>query len=110
MAFRRGYRAETELVEALRKKGFYAVRIPISGGRGVPCDIMAAREGDRRGYQVKETKSSRVYLSNEVVKELCGFCRAFGLRPLVAIKWKRGHQATWTVIELEPLPKLPDSI
>ena len=31
MAFRRGYPAELELVELLRKLGFYAVRVPVSG-------------------------------------------------------------------------------
>jgi len=103
LAFRRGYRAEAELVELLKKMGFYAVRIPISGGRGLPCDVLAARGGDRRGYQVKETRSSHVYLSEEEVRELCEFCAAFNLRPLVAIKWKRPRQrSTWTVVEIEP--------
>lgn len=102
LAFRRGYRAEAELVESLRKNGFYAVRIPISGGRGVPCDVIAARGDDRRGYQVKETRSSRVYLSGEEVKSLREFCKAFNLRPLIAIKWRRPRRRpTWTVIEIE---------
>ena len=43
MVFRRGYQAETELVDLLTRKGFYAVRAPISGGRGFPCDILAAK-------------------------------------------------------------------
>lgn len=103
MAFRRGYRAEAELVETLREKGFYAVRIPVSGGRGVPCDVMASRGDDRRGYQVKETKSSKVYLTDDTLKELYEFCKAFKLRPLVAIRWKGGQRAAWTVVELEPL-------
>ena len=101
MAFRRGYRAEVELVELLRKEGFYAVRIPISGGRGVPCDVMAARGDDRRGYQVKETRSSRVYLSESEVRELYEFCRAFNLRPLVAVRWRGRRRAAWTVVEVE---------
>ncbi len=102
MAFRRGYRAEAELVEALRKEGFYAVRLPISGGRGVPCDVMAARGDDRRGYQVKETKSSRVYLSEDELRGLCEFCKAFNLRPLLAVKWKGKHRGpSWTVVEVE---------
>jgi len=101
MAFRRGYRAEAELVEALKESGFFAVRIPVSGGRGVPCDVLAAKEGDRRGYQVKETKDDRVYLSDDEVKELYAFCRAFGLRPLIAVRWKGRRGASWTVVEVE---------
>ena len=36
MAFRRGYQAELELVDFLTRNGFYAVRAPVSGGRGFP--------------------------------------------------------------------------
>ncbi len=102
MAFRRGYRAELELVEALRKQGFYAARIPISGGRSVPCDVMAARGDDRRAYQVKETRSKRIYIDEEEVKGLLGFCKAFGLRALIAVKWK-GRRGAWTVVEVKEI-------
>lgn len=105
MAFRRGYRAEAELVESLKERGFYAVRIPVSGGRGIPCDVMASRGDDRRGYQVKETKSNRVYLTDNAIRELYEFCKAFNLRPLIAIRWRGGQRAAWTVVELEPLSK-----
>lgn len=100
MAFRRGYRAEHELVEALREAGFYAARVPVSGSRGVPCDVMAARGEDRRAYQVKETRSRRVYIDEDQIKGLLEFCKAFGLRPLIAVKWK-GRRGAWTTIELQ---------
>ena len=68
MAFRRGYRAELELMNLLNEQGFYAVRVPVSGGRAFPCDILAAKGEDRRGYQVKETKKDRLYLYEEAVE------------------------------------------
>ncbi|RLF09933.1 MAG: Holliday junction resolvase [Thermoprotei archaeon] len=106
MAFRKGYRAEVELMENLRKEGFYVVRIPISGGRGLPCDILAAKGEDRRGYQVKETKANRIYLSEGEVKALLEFCQAFGLKPFIAVKWKFRRQNPWTVIEVKGAKRL----
>lgn len=106
MAFRRGYRAEIELVSMLKSNGFYAVRLPISGGRGFPCDVLAAKGDDRRAYQVKETKYDRIYLSKDEVEMLLNFSKAFNLKAYIAVKWKGRRKKKWTFIEVknaEPL-------
>lgn len=101
MSWRRGYRAEMELMEMLRKESFYTARVPVSGGRGIPCDVMAAKEGDRRGYQVKETKADRVYIGEEEVGLFLDFCKAFGLKPFIAVRWKFRREKVWTIVEVK---------
>ncbi|MCS7366006.1 MAG: Holliday junction resolvase Hjc [archaeon GB-1867-035] len=106
MAFRRGYRAEIELVMKLRENGFYAVRLPISGGRGFPCDVLAAKGDDKRAYQVKETKNDRIYLNKSEIEGLLEFSKAFGFKAYVAVKWKRRRQKKWTIIRADKLSSL----
>ncbi len=101
MAFRKGYRAELELVALLKDRGFYAVRLPISGGKNFPCDVLAARGSDRRAYQVKETKADRIYLSQETVEALLNFSKAFGFKAYIAVKWKGKRKNKWTIIKVE---------
>ncbi|HDO20264.1 MAG TPA: hypothetical protein ENG81_01905, partial [Candidatus Bathyarchaeota archaeon] len=80
--------------------GFYVVRLPISGGRGFPCDVLAAKGDDRRAYQVKDTAGSRVYIKEDDVALLLNFSRAFGFKAYVAVRWKRRRKNRWTVIEI----------
>jgi len=106
MAFRKGYRAEIELIELLRQKGFFAVRIPISGSKNIPCDIMAARGDDRRVYQVKETKGSRIYLNEKQVEKLLSFAKAFGFKAYIAVRWKGVRGPKWSFIEVSEVKPL----
>ncbi|RLF19321.1 MAG: Holliday junction resolvase [Thermoprotei archaeon] len=103
MAFRRGYRAELELVEFLKRRGFYAVRIPVSGSKNIPCDVLAARGSDRRAYQVKETSKDRVYIKEEQVRRLVEFCRAFGFKPIIAVRWKGARANKWSFFEVNEI-------
>ena len=48
--------------------GFYAVRVPVSGGREFPCDVLAAKGDDGRAYEVKVTKERSLYLYEEDLK------------------------------------------
>ncbi|RLF17238.1 MAG: Holliday junction resolvase [Thermoprotei archaeon] len=100
MAFRKGYRAELELVKMLREQGFYAVRIPISGSREIPCDIIAAKGNDKRAYQVKECSKDKIYINEEQIARLIEFARAFGFKPIIAVRWKRARVRKWTFIEV----------
>ena len=95
-----------ELVEKLRKEGFYAVRVPVSGSKSIPCDVLAARGEDRRAYQVKETSKSVVYISEKQVRRLLEFSRAFGLKAYVAVRWKGVKGYRWSIVEV----KEPSSI
>jgi len=31
--------------------GFHALRVPVSGERGFPCNVLAAKGGDRRAWK-----------------------------------------------------------
>ena len=88
MAFRKGYRAELELLDILVQEGFYAVRVPVSGGRGFPCDVLAAKGEDKRAYEVKLTKKKVLYLYEEDIRPLLEFCQRFNFQAYVAVRWK----------------------
>ena len=100
MAFRKGYHAELELISLLRRDGFYAVRIPVSGGRTFPCDILAVRGEARRAYQVKETKQKRFYMAEEESKRFLEVCQGLDFKPILAVKWKRKRENPWTLLEV----------
>jgi len=88
VAFRRGYSAELELVELLSRLGFHSLRVPVSGGRGFPCDVLAAKGGDRRAYEVKVTKERFLYLYEGDLRGLVEFCQSFGFQAYIAVRWK----------------------
>lgn len=105
MAFRKGYRAELELVEMLRKEGFYAVRIPVSGSKDIPCDVLAAKGNDRRAYQVKETRRDSVYIDKRHILRLLRFSKAFGFKAYIAVRWRGIRGIKWSILEIqEPEP------
>lgn len=100
MAFRKGYAAELELVDLLVRRGFYAVRVPVSGGRSFPCDVLAAKGRDKRAYEVKTTKKKILCLHEENIKPLVEFCRKFDFRAYIAVRWKYKKKDPWTFIEI----------
>lgn len=106
MAFRKGYQAELELVDLLVQKGFYAVRVPVSGGRGFPCDVLAAKGEDKRAYEVKSTKEKTLYLYKKDIEPLIEFCRKFGFQAYVAVRWKYKKKNPWKFISLRKIKPL----
>jgi len=96
LAFRRGYSAELELVHLLRQQGFYSVRVPISGGRGFPCDVLASRNRERRAYEVKSTKNLTIYLYESDLSGLKEFSENFDFEPYIAVRWKFAKKNPWT--------------
>lgn len=100
MAFRRGYHAELELVDFLGQRGFYALRVPISGGRGFPCDVLAAKKEDKRAYEVKATKEKVLYLYEKDIKSLVEFCREFDFHAYIAVRWKYKKKNPWTFTQI----------
>jgi len=81
--------------------GFHALRVPVSGGRGFPCDVLAAKGGDRRAYEVKVTKEKALYLYPEDLKGLVEFCRSFGFQAHVAVRWKGKRKNPWTFKKID---------
>jgi len=103
MAFRKGYLAEMELLNWLRQRKYYAVRVPVSGGRGFPCDILAAKDGDRRAYEVKATREKALYLYEEDLKPFIEFCRRLGFQAYVAVRWKYKKKNPWTFVQVNEI-------
>jgi len=106
LAFRKGYKAEVELIEVLRREGFYAVRIPVSGSKSIPCDVLAAKGNDKRAYQVKETRKDKIYINKELVRRLLEFSRAFGFKAFIAVRWKGVRGYKWSFVEVNEVKSL----
>ena len=106
MAFRRGYQAELELVDCLVQKGFYAVRVPVSGGRSFPCDVLAVKNEDRRAYEAKTTKRKVLYLYEKDIKPLVEFSQKFSFQAYVAVRWKYKKKKPRTFIKVNQVKPL----
>ena len=106
MAFRKGYQAELKLVDLLVQRGFYAVRVLVSGGRGFPCDVLAAKGEDKRAYEVKSTKEKTLYLYKTDTEPLIEFCRKFGFQAYLAVRWKYKKKNPWTFIQINEAKSL----
>lgn len=106
MAFRKGYQAELELVHLLMQKGFYAVRVPVSGGRRFPCDVLAAKGEDKRAYEVKTTREEVLYLYEKDAKPLIEFARNFSFQAIIAVRWKYKKQNPWTFVRITKAKRL----
>lgn len=106
MVFRKGYRAELELVHLLMQDGFYAIRIPISGGRSFPCDVLASKGEDRRAYEVKLTKLTAYHFYEDDIKPLLEFCQNFNFQAYVAVRWKYKKKNPWTFRRIDEVASL----
>jgi len=73
-----GHRAERDLVKKLRAKGFKAVRVPVSAPSSEPLpDVFATKGGCILAFEVKSTRSDRIYFKQEQVKKLVEFLSMF---------------------------------
>ena len=92
--FKKGYRAVMELVRILKDHGFYAVRIPVSGSRVIPCDIIASNKERKYAIEVKVTTDEKIYVSKDRIRRLIEFSDYFGLDPIVAVQSKKRFHST----------------
>lgn len=66
---KRGYDAERELVSMLRKKGFDALRVPVSAPSNEPFpDVFAVKEDTILAFEVKSTERYAYYKNNQILK------------------------------------------
>ncbi len=89
---RRGYDAERQLVDLLKRRGYWASRIPLSAV-SVPLPDVIACKKDKGflGFQVKSTSLSRYYISKKYLIPLVEWKRSFEAvaktRTFIAVKF-----------------------
>jgi Holliday junction resolvase len=98
---RKGYRAEWELFRLL-KKNYAVARVAGSGNPLTSCDLIAGNVKDKFAIEVKESKEEQKYVELSQIKQLINFSKKFGLKPVVAVKFKRKG---WKFFYLEDLEK-----
>jgi Holliday junction resolvase len=75
---RQGYRAERELVRKIRNFGFKAIRIPLSAPSSEPLpDVFATKENKLLAFEVKSSKSEKIYFQKKQIEKLFKFLDLF---------------------------------
>ena len=84
---------EYKTVELLEKKGYKAIRIPVSGtGKQAIPDIIATKDGVIFPIEVKSTSENHVYVDKFQIEKLFRFCEIFNFcecQPLVIVHYKK---------------------
>jgi len=98
---RKGYKAEWELFNLLLQKGYAVVRVAGSGNIKAPCDLIAGNARNKFIIEVKESKEDKKYVKKDQINLLVNFSKKFGLKPLIAIKFKRKGWRFFNLKDLE---------
>ncbi|KYK38173.1 MAG: Holliday junction resolvase [Theionarchaea archaeon] len=104
--YKKGRRAERDLVEKLWDLDYAAIRVPGSGRsykRPHP-DIVAGNGKRYLALQVKSTKEKRKYFREKEILDLEAFCSVFGSEPLIAVKFP-GNLRIYHLEDLTPTEK-----
>jgi len=89
----RGAAAEREFLNVLADEGWGVLRAPASGSgttRSLP-DVLAGRDGEMFAFELKSSSDEMIYLDGEEIAELKTFCRIFGGRPRIAVRFNEEH-------------------
>lgn len=102
MSYRKGYKAELELVHLLSKRGFLAIRSPRSGRIGLPApDVIAIRRGKILAFECKFIGRAFKVPSSEL-EQLKQWERIGGAECYIAWKYPRRG---WRFISLKHVLK-----
>ena len=94
--YRKGYRAEKELIKLLSGLDFAVLRAPKSGTSTI--DVLACKRGNIFAFECKNWAST-VRIGERQLKSLLEFSRKAGAIPLIAIKQQKG----WKFLKAEDL-------
>ena len=98
---RKGVRFERELIHALWREGFAAVRCAGSGSMSYPSpDIVASNGRITIAIEAKVRDKLPLYIQGEKVKELVKFSNIFGAKPIIALKIKGEKWRFFTIDQL----------
>ena len=102
-AKQKGSTAERDLVAKFWEQGWSAHRIAGSGSSKYPSpDIIAGNWERKLAIEVKITKATIKYFSEEEIEALLTFARMFGAEPWVAVKFTG---VAWHLLPVENLTK-----
>ncbi len=97
-SYRKGWRAEHDLMEKLMAAGFLVIRAAGSGS-GSPCpDILAFRRTDQYGFECKAVASSSLQMRKEQVEHLKEWEEKSSITTYVAWRQTGGE---WFFIRLQ---------
>lgn len=87
--YRKGRKAERELVDLIFENNGAAVPAPASGRatKHVQPDVVAGIYDEYFAFQVKNTKEKIAYIEESDVQNLVIFSRLFGADPIIAVKF-----------------------
>ena len=105
-SYRKGSRAEHELMDKLQGAGFVVIRAAGSGS-GSPCpDILAFRRIDQYGFECKAVDSTSLQMRKEQVEHLRAWEEKTSITTYVAWRQRGGE---WYFIRLQFLHQNPKS-
>ncbi len=87
-AYKKGSKAERELMKLLEDRGFTVVRIAGSGNNDKP-DLLVSNGKKILAIECKSTKLLYKYIDERELENFFKFCRAFGARGWYAIRFNR---------------------
>ncbi len=103
----KGTNAERELIRMFWAAGWGAIRSAGSGSMQFPSpDILAGNKIRRLAIEVKITKESKKYFSEEEIRQLVAFSGYFGAEPWLAVKFAG---AAWSFIPPDNLDKTKEN-
>ncbi|MFA5108481.1 MAG: Holliday junction resolvase Hjc [Candidatus Micrarchaeia archaeon] len=106
-SYKKGSRAENELIKKLIEVGFSAIRAAGSGGGASPCpDILAFRNVDQYGFECKAIDSPNLQLRKEQVNELKIWQANTNITTYIAWRIRGGE---WLFVRTDYLKENPKS-
>ncbi len=87
----KGSNAERELLKIFVEGGFRSLRVAGSGvNDDSPCDLLAGKiNGKKYAIECKTCKDKKRYIDKKQIEDFLVFSLAFGLEPMIAVKFNR---------------------
>ena len=87
----KGSNVERELYQKFIENSYRAVRVAGSGVmENSECDLIAGKKGGKKfTVEVKSSKKPVKYISKEQMEKFIVFSDAFGLKPVIALRFNR---------------------
>jgi len=87
----KGSNVERELYQKFIENSYRAVRVAGSGVmENSECDLIAGKKGGKKfAIEVKSSKKPVKYISKEQMEKFIVFSDAFGLKPVIALRFNR---------------------
>ena len=98
-AYRKGSKAERELMKILEEKGFGVVRVAGSGNNDKP-DLLVSNGRRVFAIECKSTKLIYKYINEIELENFFKFCRKFGAQGWYAIRFNR---LGWRFLPIESI-------